>query len=99
MGLHFLPLLDGRLVVSLLVVDDVILAELDGVIVVDSHIGQTCILLNVVGALHAPALAVEHVAALAGQDALKRQPKQSLVKLNGSFRITLPSVLGIVELH
>ena len=66
----------------MLVVDDVILAELDRVIIVDSYICQACLLLDVVEAVHTSAFAFKDVPTLPRKDPLNVSLEEKLLTEN-----------------
>ena len=66
----------------MLVVDDVILAELDRIVIVDSYICQACLFLDVVEAVYTSTLAFKHVTALSRKDPLNVPLEQKLLSEN-----------------
>ena len=63
----------------MLVVDDVILAELDRVVIVDSYICQACLFLDVVEAVYTSAFAFKDIPALSRKDTLDVSLEQELL--------------------
>ena len=84
----------------MLVVDDVILAKLDRVVVVDSYIRQACLFLDVVEAVYTSAFAFKDVPALPRKDPLNVPLEEKLLSENVVLELySFPEVQRIVELH